>query len=378
MSTTRSGSIYSTTGAPKRRASARLAPMTPKRVRTAEQDSEQGAPSDSDAPVPTPPPRSEDDTTPAVSIPVTPKRARNSKQDCESNQGALAGAPPTPPSDSDVNIVPVRPAPVTPTHLAQGAPVDALDPPMLVLDFDTIFSLGAARSWSAHLEAVSALPPGLPSVGEQLYSMRSDVCGLFNRLVDLGDNPEGCSNERMQEMANAAHDLGRQWSASWISRSDACALHAAQVVSALNWGAPAHEEPAAGGLATPPAELVHTPDAAVGISLNECVTEPAVPVRCTPLESHRQGLTMVGQARHRSPRRDPAPGPSHLPLFTGIGSADEEHATTLEVSHPNMLVCDLLPDQISGHVDMSRLVAVVVPRSGPRFRSEQLRSYSIR
>jgi hypothetical protein len=264
------------------------------------------------------------------------------------------------------------------THLAQGAPVDALDPPMLVLDFDTIFSLGAARSWSAHLEAVSALPPGLPSVGEQLYSMRSDVCGLFNRLVDLGDNPEGCSNERMQEMANAAHDLGRQWSASWISRSDACALHAAQVVSALNWGAPAHEEPAAGGLATPPAELVHTPDAAVGISLNECVTEPAVPVRCTPLESHRQGLTMVGQARHRSPRRDPAPGPSHLPLFTGIGSADEEHATTLEVSHPNMLVCDLLPDQISGHVDMSRLVAVVVPRSGPRFRSEQLRSYSIR
>jgi hypothetical protein len=377
MSTTRSGSVYSTTGAPKRRASTRLAPMTPKRVRTAEQDSEQGAPSG--APVPTPPPpRSEDDTTPAVSISATPKRAQTSKQDCGSNQGALAGAPPTPPSDSDVNIIPVRPAPVTPTHLVQGAPVDALAAPMSGLDFDAIFSLQAAKSWSAHLEAVSALPPGLPSVGEQLYSMRSDVCGLFNRLVDLGDNSEGCSNERMQEMANAAHDLGRQWSASWISRSDACALHAAQVVSALDWDVLTYEEPAAGGLATPPAELAQTPGAVVGIPLNGCMTEPAVPVRCTPFESHCQWLTTDGQARHRSPRRDPTPGPSHLPLFTGIGSADEEHSTTLEVSHPNMLVCDLLPNQISGHVDISRLVAVVVPRSGPRFRSEQLRSHSIR
>jgi hypothetical protein len=277
MGTTRSRSIYSTTGAPKRRASTRLAPMTPKRGRTAEQDSTQGMPAD--APVPTPPPHSNNDTTPGDSIPATPKRVQTSKQDCESNQDTPAGAPPTPPSDSDINIIPVRPAPLTPTHLVQGAPVDTLAAPMPGLDIDAIFSLQAAKSWSAHLEAVSALPPGLPSVGEQLYSMRSDVCGLFNRLVDLGDNPEGCSNERMQEMANAAHDLGRQWSASWISRSDACALYAAQVVSELDWGALTHEEPAAGGLATPPAELAQTPDAAVENALNGCVSEPAVPVR---------------------------------------------------------------------------------------------------
>jgi hypothetical protein len=375
-STTRSGSIYSTTGAPaKRRGSTRLAPMTPKRVRTAEQDSERGAPAD--APIPMPLPRSEDDTPPDSGTPATPKRVRTSKQDCESNQGAPAGAPPTPPSDSDVNIIPVRPAPVAPTHLAQGVPVDAFVPPMPGLDFDAIFSLQAAKSWSAHLEAVPALPPGLPSVGEQLYSMRSDVCGLFNRLVDLGDNPEGCSNERMQEMANAAHDLGRQWSASWISRSDACALHAAQVVSGLDWAALTHEEPAADGPATPPAGLAQTPDAVVGNALNRRIAEPAASVRCTPL-LQRQGLTTVGQACHRSPRRDPTPGPSHPPLFPGIGPEDKEHATTLEVSQSNMLIRDLCPYHSSGHVDISRVVAVVAPRSGPRSRSEQLCSHSIR